>query len=94
MIVMKSSSRTRNVQENIFVDELGHAKIGDFGLTVMLTQTHARSTCAGRSTERWTSPEVLEEGNEVTRTTMTDIFSFGRVIYAVGAGFPSCIHTW
>jgi hypothetical protein len=50
----------------------------------MLTQTHAQSTQVGRSAARWTSPEALKQDDMYVRTITTDIFSFGRVIYAVG----------
>jgi serine/threonine protein kinase len=69
-------------QENVLVDENGRARIADFGLTVMLTANHPLSSRPGKSSTRWASPEaIIEEGEQGVRTTWTDVFSFGRILY-------------
>jgi len=69
-------------QSNVLIDDSGHARITDFGLTRVtqgLSQQHVH-------TARWTAPEVLNEG---PRSKEADIFSFAMVIIEVCHGRPT-----
>ena len=69
-------------QQNILVDDSGHARIIDFGLakvTQNLDSIRSASSQHGH-TPRWTAPEVLKGG---THTKEADIFSFAMVMIEV-----------
>jgi len=64
-------------KENVFVEEDGTLRIGDFGLSMMLgdslwatTATHATGTV------RWMAPELLD-GSSPTVTKESDVYAFG-----------------
>ncbi|KAF9238134.1 kinase-like domain-containing protein [Melanogaster broomeanus] len=81
---------------NVLIDDKGRACITDFGLSMVLTElegsTFATSVQTG-GTLRWAAPENLhlnhsgdrENVPEVSPTTRSDIYSFGRVmLQAIG----------
>lgn len=79
-------------QNNILISNLGSALIADFGLSHEVAKD-----MKGYSTEwydsgnpRWKAPEILqaETLDDALRTTMSDIYSFGRVIYEVISPIP------
>lgn len=69
-------------QPNILLDDLGHARIIDFGLsTISRNQGSMQSTTFQRGlTPRWSAPELLKDGDA---TKETDIFSFAMVMIEV-----------
>jgi serine/threonine protein kinase len=56
------------------VDEAGHAKLADFGLSVILIEGDMTATTSG-GTYRWSAPELFVEG-DVHRKSPSDIYSF------------------
>jgi len=72
-------------QPNILIDDSDHARIADFGLS-MLTQnpdSMESATILQGFTPRWTAPEVLREGEY---SKEADIFSFAMVMIEVRHG--------
>ena len=66
---------------NILVTEEWTAKVGDFGLSRVLGEYHARSTIGTMANNpRWLSPEVL---GGATFTSSSDVFSFGVIMWEV-----------
>lgn len=72
-------------QSNVFIDGGGHVRLADFGLTVMLNLSRTQSyESAGAA--QWVPPEFHNTNdNRPRRTLEGDVFSFGRVAYAVSA---------
>ncbi|KDQ09964.1 hypothetical protein BOTBODRAFT_502650 [Botryobasidium botryosum FD-172 SS1] len=74
---------------NVLVSEDEHACIADFGLSDTSTdpEEHERngysSTWKNGGNIRWQAPELLVS---YQRTTQSDMFAFGRVIYEVFTG--------
>jgi len=74
---------------NVLVSRNGDARIADFGLSYRLIEnidSEANSSAwynAGNA--RWKAPELLraESLEEALRTTMSDMYAFGRVIFEV-----------
>ena len=69
-------------QPNVLVDELGHARLADFGLSMV---TRNLDSIQGDSqhhgfTPRWSAPEVLRSW---AHSKEADVFSFGMVMYEV-----------
>ena len=60
------------------MDELGHARITDFGLA---QDTLSFVSLIEGQSARWTAPEVLEESG--APSTAADIFSFAMVMVEV-----------
>ena len=85
---------------NILIDRDGHARIGDFGLLIILSDsTHPTTTSSSKSagTLRWMSPELLDPerfGSKNGRPTKgSDCYALGMVILEALTGqvpFPSC----
>jgi serine/threonine protein kinase len=63
------------------VDEGGHAKLADFGLSVLLVEGNMTATTSDGS-YRWSAPEVCVEG-DMRRAPPSDIYSFGCVCLEV-----------
>ena len=69
-------------QPNVLVDEFGHARLADFGFSMVarnLDSIQGDSDCHG-FTPRWSAPEVLEHWSH---SKEADTFSFGMVMYEV-----------
>ena len=69
-------------QQNVLVDELGHARLADFGFSIV---TRNLDSVQGDSehhgfTPRWAAPEVLKHWSH---SKESDTFSFGMVMYEV-----------
>ena len=85
---------------NIVIDEDGNARLADFGLlTIISDSTHASTTTSseGAGSIRWMSPELLDPerfGCENARHTReSDCYALGMVILEVLTGqapFPRC----
>lgn len=69
-------------QNNILVDDSGHARIVDFGLAMVTKNSDSilSATINSGHTPRWTAPEVLKDGNH---SKEADIFSFAMVMIEV-----------
>jgi len=69
-------------QPNIFMDDSGHARIGDFGLAMLTHNPDSvqSATLQQGYTPRWAAPEVLSKG---TYGKEADIFSFAMVMIEV-----------
>lgn len=82
--------------ENIFVEESGRLRLGDFGLSAAHTANSSRLTCSGKGTIMYMSPEMLHinrfgcEGE--IDGELADVWSFGVCCFAMLTGsFPySC----
>jgi len=76
---------------NIFVSEAGEPCIGDFGLSENVIESTENTTSSNwissmfkyAGNPRWQAPELFEDHQ---RTTSSDVFAFGRVIYEVYTG--------
>ena len=66
--------------ENILISKYGHIKLSDFGLA-----SYYNKHTSGCGTLRYMSPEMLIDNLEYTH--MTDIWSFGIVIYEMIYGY-------
>jgi serine/threonine protein kinase len=69
---------------NVLVDNSERARITDFGLSMFRpnnTSGLTLTTDSGGRTDRWASPELLEENAVPTRAS--DIWAFGCVCYEV-----------
>ena len=69
-------------QPNVLVDELGHARLVDFGLSMVTRNLDSMQVDSWhhRFTLRWSAPEVLRSW---ARSKEADVFSFGMVMYEV-----------
>ncbi|KAJ3569204.1 hypothetical protein NP233_g5203 [Leucocoprinus birnbaumii] len=80
---------------NVLIAATGTAYITDFGLSVIrssktLGATASKSIALGR-TERWASPELIEEESRATKAS--DVWAFGCVCFEVltrSLPFPGC----
>ena len=75
-------------QENILVDGECHARITDFGFTIVTQDAISISGDFGDCdrTVQWTAPEILMDGG--TYTKEADVFSFAMVMIEVHCGYP------
>jgi serine/threonine protein kinase len=74
----------------VLVDADGHAKVMDFGLSTIIGPSFAGESAASGNSARWMGPEFVADldTDETPRpTAKSDVFSFGRLIYAVRARF-------
>ena len=70
-------------QGNILVDKTCHARIADFGLTI-LSDSMIPSLGTQGGTVRWMSPELLDSGAQDRQPTRySDCYALGMVIYEV-----------
>jgi len=69
-------------QQNILVDDSGHAQITDFGLVTMTESLNPNQSPSAQRGHclRWSAPEVLLEGKP---NKEADIYSFAMVMVEV-----------
>lgn len=78
--------------DNILVDKLGCARLGDFGLTSIssLNCTETSAPSGGKGTPRWMAPELLSveqnENKSRSPTSQSDVFALGMVAIEVFTG--------
>ena len=81
------------LQPNILVDELRHARLGDFGLANFADSSTASVSAQGTGAIGWTAPELLDPDQFGLRnsrpTSVSDVYSFGSVCWEV-SDFLSC----
>ena len=74
-------------QDNILVDELGFARLGDFGLTSIASLScTVTSAPRFRGSHRWMAPELFNidtEGGSGLSTRESDVFALGMVTFEV-----------
>ena len=90
-----TSSNVDCIEANILIDEDGNARLADFGLlTIVSNSTHAATTTLPESsgTLRWMSPELLDPvrfGAKNGRPTKeSDCYALGMVVLEVLTGKP------
>jgi serine/threonine protein kinase len=76
-----SANSQSKSQSNILVDEAGHVKLADFGLSILFIEGHITATTSS-GTYRWSAPELFAEG-DVHRTPPSDVYSFSCVCLEV-----------
>lgn len=71
---------------NILITSLYRAKITDFGLAKIKTETSSTTTNSGSAigTTRWQAPELFKRG--VTHSKPSDVYSCGMVLWEIGTG--------
>ncbi|KAJ7659047.1 kinase-like domain-containing protein, partial [Mycena polygramma] len=76
---------------NILVNDVGHACLTDFGLTVLSDAT-VTQTNNGAGSVRWMAPETLNPSacglTDFARTPASDIYAFACVCFELYTGFP------
>jgi len=84
---------THGIKANILIDQIGHARIADFGLLTIIsdpTNVLPSSSYAQGGTARWMSPELIDPqrfGLENSRPTKSsDCYAFAMVIYETITG--------
>ena len=71
-------------QDNVFVDSLGNVRIGDFGLSRMLSDESLWVTSATQApgTVRWMAFELFGlDDDHVEHTKASDMWAYGMIIY-------------
>ena len=89
------------VEANILIDQIGHARLADFGfLTIISDPTNrlSSSSCTQGGTARWMSPELIDPqrfGFKNSRPTKpSDCYALGMVIYeTISGNLPFHEHT-
>ena len=90
----------RSVQGNILIDKNGIARLGDFGITGVITDPTVidpgRTTSSQPGVVRYMAPELLnptqfhlQNGNP---TKESDVFSFAMTTYEVSSLYATCGH--
>ena len=75
---------TSVTQANILVDQTRHARLADFGLLTILSDSVTSNSYTQGGTTRWMSPELFHpETNNHRRTKYSDCYALGMVIYEV-----------
>jgi serine/threonine protein kinase len=74
-------------QENILIDDAGHVRITDFGLTILVDELTMRKPNTGdraAGTPRWMSPERLDSESGIQRISIAiDVYAFGLLCVMV-----------
>jgi serine/threonine protein kinase len=80
-----SGSNYMITKENIFVSNSGTLRIGDFGLSRMMSEEAVWLTNASQAagTVRWMAPELLN-GDAPRVTKESDIYAFGMTVLVCG----------
>ncbi|KZT22871.1 kinase-like protein, partial [Neolentinus lepideus HHB14362 ss-1] len=73
---------------NILIDDEGHARLADFGLSVLAEATRgAYSSSTPSGSTRWQSPELLDfDLPKFRKTTYSDVWAFGCVCLEICTG--------
>lgn len=80
--------QNQTLQANVLISNTGEACLADFGLSEIVLEANrsdAKTTTNSTTWKvagnpKWQAPELFEDPK---RTTTSDIFAFGRVIYEV-----------
>ena len=99
--VFESQSHSPALMEvaktNILIDGTGHARLADFGLLTIISDTTSLGSSIHGGTFRWMSPELFYPENfglkDSRRTKHSDCYALGMVIWEVLSGqvpFPRC----
>ena len=77
---------------NVLIDEDGHARLADFGLVTIVSDSNLVSSVSDASggTHRWMSPELFDPGSFGLKarcpTKRSDCYALGMLIYEVLSG--------
>ena len=75
------------IQPNILIDDAGHVRLADFGLSNFVDSTSASTSFGHSSAIAWLAPELLvpeELGLDTYRPTMaSDVYALGSVCWEV-----------
>ena len=78
------------IKANVLIDEDGHARLADFGLLTIVSDSTTSSSSRSAGTTRWMSPELLDPdrfGFKNSRPTKeSDCYALGMVILEVLTG--------
>ena len=85
------SSNLATFQPNILVDNLGHARLADFGLACILCDSNTinppTTTSGSTGSPRWMAPELFDPEvaglNSSRPSNASDVYAFGMVVYEV-----------
>ena len=67
---------------NILIDDLGHARVSDFGLASIARGEYSTSIKSDKGhSVRWSAPEVLF--GAISASKQADIYAFGMVVVEV-----------
>ncbi|KAJ7266623.1 kinase-like domain-containing protein [Mycena rebaudengoi] len=69
---------------NVLIDSEEHARLADFGLTVVIDATKTSTT--QRSSLRWMAPELLNHELEFKRTRASDVYAFACLCVEIYTG--------
>ncbi len=77
---------------NILIDGAGHARLGDFGLSTIISDLQGSSTFTSSIgvNVRFAAPELYqftEEYSTIPPTTYSDVYSLGGVILLVSSSY-------
>jgi serine/threonine protein kinase len=74
----------------VLIDENGHARLTDFGLTIVLHATKTATEARGGGSLRWMAPELLDpEGYGISEveagipTKQSDVYALAMTIWEV-----------
>jgi serine/threonine protein kinase len=79
------------MQTNVLINTTGHARLSDFGLSLIHAEFQGTSTSMLDGAVRWAAPELYYmpdsheevEGGNITLSEQSDIYSFGSVMLQV-----------
>ncbi|KDQ55758.1 hypothetical protein JAAARDRAFT_133559 [Jaapia argillacea MUCL 33604] len=78
---------------NILIDEMGQARLADFGLSIFADSTRgAFTTSSGAGSTRWMAPELMQPQqfgfDRARRSRPSDVYAFGHVCLEIYTGHP------
>ena len=70
---------------NVLLDDRGQAKLADFGLATLKSETQATATVAAKptGTVRWMAPELFKRGGKCSQSS--DIYALGWVLWEIAS---------